>query len=110
MKGTAFVEEEDEENNEEEEEYDYEDITYNEIFAADENEQQQDQYHDPVAQWVPMEDEEGAQKVTLTRQDYEDSQSVYSLKLLCSFLCTASYTLHGETPLAPSKKIKKFHV
>ena len=94
------------------------DILYNEIFDADENEQEK---MDPVALWVPMEiDEDGSdaiggaagaanqENVTLTRQDFQDNQSEYSLRLCCTFLCTASYTLSGETPLN-TKKTKKFH-
>jgi hypothetical protein len=98
----------------EDEESDGADILYNEIFDADENEQEK---MDPVALWVPMENDENGsdeigatnqENVTLTRQDFQDNQSEYSLRLCCTFLCTASYTLSGETPLN-NKKTKKFH-
>lgn len=92
------------------EEDDNDDILYNEIFDADENEQEK---MDPVALWVPMENNEDGsdanqENITLTRQDFQDNQSEYSLRLCCTFLCTASYTLSGETPLN-TKKTKKFH-
>lgn len=100
-----------EEEEEEDEDVVEEDFLYNEIFAAEENNQNTG---DRVSQWVPMLNEDGAEDgdgfcTTLTRQDYEDSQKTNSLRLFCQFFATTSYTLHGYTPLGPPKKAKKFH-
>ena len=97
---------EEEEEDEEIEEEVEEDFLYNEIFAAEENNQNTG---DRLAQWVPMDVNAEDAFCTLTRQDYEDSQKTNSLRLFCQFFATTSYTLHGYTPLGPPKKAKLFH-